>query len=251
MTKPDCAEDGTTTATASWRRPERSTVMVKASQNDPLSAILQESTNLIGTTLEQIEWAESEIDAAITRHPDQGDLLYHAFGLLRPTHRLMATEFVSRSHYRELLDRLATGMDTRPGTAAEVCCALSEASLAAPLNSAAAGLYFRMWETAFPDMPPITDRTQHHEALDGSSIDALEAASRHTLTCEDRIVSDISCTGMHHGTAVPCTYAEAAGPAGLTRRQLPASQPAAVPIPNAVPAFVEQPGAPKVEGTNL
>lgn len=141
--------------------------MSEARPTDPLSAILQESTDLIGTTLEQIKWAESEIDAAITRHPAQGDLLYHGFGLLIPTHRLMATEFVSRSHYRELLDRLATGQDTRPGTAAEVCCACCEASLVAPLNSTAAGLYFRMWESAFPDKPPVTDRTRHHEALHG------------------------------------------------------------------------------------
>lgn len=225
--------------------------MVKARQNDPLSAMLQESTNFIGTTLEQIEWAESEIDAAITRHPAQGDLLYHGFGLLRPTHQLMATEFVSRSHYRELLDRLATGMDTRPGTAAEVCCACCNASLAAPLSSTAAGLYFRMWESAFPDIPPVTDRTQHHEALEGSSIDALEATSRRTLAREDRIVGDISCTGMHHGTAVPCVYADAAGPTSLTPLHLPAMQPAGSPVSNAASASVERPGAPSAEGPNL
>ncbi|MEV0949034.1 hypothetical protein [Promicromonospora sp. NPDC050249] len=224
--------------------------MVKERQDDPLSAMLQESTDLVGTTLEQIEWAESEIDAAIIRHPDQGDLLYHGFGLLRPTHRLMATEFVSRSHYRELLDRLATGMDTRPGTAAEVCCACRDASLAAPLSSTAAGLYFRMWESAFPDMPPVTDRAQHHEALDGYSIDALEATSRRTLACEDRIVGDVSCTGMHHGTAVPCTYA-AAKPASLTKRRAPASQPAAALVPNAASTLVERPEAPSMEGPNL
>ena len=226
--------------------------MVKAQPNDPLSAILQESTNLISTTLEQIEWAESEIDAAITRHPAQGDLLYHGFGLLRPTHRLMATEFVSRSHYRELLDRLAAGKDTRPGTAAEVCCACSEASLVAPLRSTAAGLYFRMWESAFPDMPPVTDRTQHHEALEGSPIDALEATSRRTLAREDRVVGDIYCIGMHHGAAVPCTYAGAGatGPTNPTHRRLPASQPTAAPVSNAVQAFVEQPGAPSTEGPN-
>jgi hypothetical protein len=229
--------------------------MVNARQDDPLSAILQESTDLVGTTLEQIEWAESEIDAAIIRHPAQGDLLYHGFGLLRPTHQSMATEFVSRSHYHELLDRLATGMDARPGTAAEVCCALSEASLAAPLNSTAAGLYYRMWETAFPDLPPITDRTQHHEALEGSSIDALEATSRRTLTCEDRIVGDISCTGMHHGATVPCTYAtagaDAARPTNSTHRHLPARQPAAAPVSNAAPVYVERPGALRVEGPTL
>ncbi|MFC4628020.1 hypothetical protein ACFO6V_07240 [Promicromonospora alba] len=229
--------------------------MAKARQNDPLSAILQESTDLIGTTLEQIEWAESEIDAAITRHPDQGDLLYHGFELLRPTHPLMATEFVSRSHYRELLDRLATGMDTRPGTAAEVCCACRDASLAAPLNSTAAGLYFRMWESAFPDMPPVTDRTQHHEALEGSSIDALEATSRRTLARKDRIVGDISCTGMHHATAVPCTYAadraNAAETASPTKRRAPASQPAAALVPNTASALVERPEAPSMEAPNL
>jgi hypothetical protein len=225
--------------------------MVKVRQDDPLSAFLEKFTDLIGTTLEQIEWAESEIDAAITRHPAQGDLLYHGFGLLRPTHPLMATEFVSRSHYRELLDRLATGMDTRPGTASEVCCACRDASLVAPLSSTAGGLYFRMWESAFPDMPPVTDRIQHHEALEGSSIDALEATSRRTLAREDRIVGDISCTGMHHGTTVPCTYADAAGPTSSTHRRLPASQPTAAPVSNAVPAFVERPEAPSAEGPNL
>lgn len=224
--------------------------MVKARKNDPLSAILQESTDLIVTTLEQIEWAESEIDAAITRHPAQSDLLYHGFGLLTHTHRLMATEFVSRSHNRELLDRLATGMDTRPGTAAEICCALSEASLVAPLSSTAAGLYFRMWESAFPDIPSTTDRTQHHEALEGSSIDVLEATSRRALAREDRIVGDISCTGMHHGTAVPCSYADAAGPTSPTHRRIPASQPAA-PVSNTVPAFVGRPRSPNGEGPNL
>lgn len=224
--------------------------MVKKRQNDPLSAILQESTNLIGTTLEQIEWAESEIDAAITRHPAQGDLLYHGFGLLRPTHRLMATEFVSRSHYRELLDRLATGKDARPGTAAEVCCACYEASLVAPLSSTAAGLYFRMWESAFPDMPPVTDRNPHHEALEGSSIDAVEATSRRTLARDDRVVGDISCTGMHHGAVVPCTYADAAGPTSPTHRHLPARQPTS-PLADTEPAFVKRPGLPNVEGPNL
>jgi hypothetical protein len=217
--------------------------MSKARRSDALSAILLESSDLIGTTLEQMQWAESEIDAAITRHPAQGDLLHHGFGLLVPTHRLMATEFVSRSHYRELLDRLATGQDTRPGTAAEVCCACSEVSLVTPMSSTAAGLYFRMWESAFPDMPPVTDRTQHHEALEGSSIDALEASSRRALAREDRTLGDISCGGMHHGEVVPCTYAagdNAAGPTSSAPLHRSAGEPA-----------VQRPEAPSVEGPNL
>ncbi|MFI8528302.1 hypothetical protein ACIGB8_27845 [Promicromonospora sukumoe] len=228
--------------------------MVDARHNDPLSAILQKSADLIGTTLEQMEWAESEIAAAIARHPDRADLLYHGFGLLVPTHDLMATEFVSRSHYRELLDRLAAGQDTRPGTAAEVACACAEASLVAPLSSTAAGLYFRMWESAFPDKPPITDRGQHHEELEGSAIDALEANGRRTLTREDRIVGDISCSGLHHGEAVPCTYADtkAPGPTRPAHGHLPTGPSAADSGSNTVPAVVfERPGAPSVGGPRL
>lgn len=228
--------------------------MANPRPNDPLSVILQESADLIGTTLEQMEWAESEIAAAIARHPAQGDLLHHGFGLLVPTHDLMATEFVSRSHYRELLDRLATGQDTRPGTAAEVACACAEASLVAPLSSTAAGLYFRMWESAFPDKPPITDLGQHHEALEGSSIDAPEATSRRTLAREDRIVSDISCTGMHHGENVPCAYAgtKAPGPTRHAHGHLPTGPSASDSGSNTVPAAAfERSGAPSSEGPSM
>lgn len=234
--------------------------MVKSRLNDPLSKILKESTDLFGTALEQVEWAESVIEAAIARHPDQGDLLYHGFGLLMPTHRLMTTEFVSRSHFRELLVRLATGQDTRPGTAAEVCCACADASQVAPLTSTAAGLYFRMWESAFPDKSPVTDRAQHHEALDGSSIDALEATSRRTLARKERIVGDITCAGMHHGVAVPCTYADTgagtAKPRSPKYRQAsrpgPAEPPPTTPVPKDVHTFrIEQPSAPRAEGLDL
>lgn len=228
--------------------------MVNARHNGPLSAILQESTDLIGATLEQMEWAESEIVAAIARHPAQSDLLYHGFGLLVPTHDFMATEFVSRSHYRELLDRLAAGQDTRPGTAAEVVCACAEASLVAPLSSTAAGLYFRMWESAFPDRPLITDLGQHHEALESSSIDALEVTSRRALAREDRVVGDVSCNGMHHGTEVSCTYidAKAAGPTRRVHEHRQPEKSAAASGPNTVPTVVsELPGAPSMDGPNL
>lgn len=198
--------------------------MSEARPADPLSAILRDASDLTEGTLEQVKWAESEIDAAMVRHPDQRDLSYHGFGLLNPTHRLMATEMVARAHYRELLARLATGQDTRPGTAAEVCCTCCEASAVAPLTSTAAGLYFRMWASAFPEMPPASDHLQHYEALEGSAIDDLEATSRQDLARNDRILGDISCTGRHHGAPVPCAYA--AEPPGDTHRAVSRSGPA-------------------------
>lgn len=128
-----------------------------------------------------LAWAEDEIEAAQRRHPSAADRIWHSFGLLAPTHPLMRTEFVYRSHCRELLDRAAGGKDTRPGTAVECCIALSITSLAAPLRSSAVGLYARMW--SFAQLPPVelTDRRAHYEALDGSLIDEHEAWLRKKL----------------------------------------------------------------------
>lgn len=128
-----------------------------------------------------LTWAEAEIDAAQRRHPTAADRIWRSFLLLRPTHRLMGTESVHRAHCRELLNRVARGEDTRPGTAAECCIALSVTSLQVPLNTAAAGLYARMWRPA--GLPPIelTDAGEHYEALEGSAIDDHEAWLRGKL----------------------------------------------------------------------
>jgi hypothetical protein len=119
---------------------------------------------------------------------------------------LPATEYVYRAHCRELLERVAAGADTRPGTAAEMCCTCHDMSQIAPSTSPAAGLYGRMWAQAFPDRPQFHDQ-QHHEALEGPAIDYLETLLRRKLTVHDRRLGDIDCGGRHHGKPVACTYA--------------------------------------------
>lgn len=190
-------------------RPDEQSTTSEASTNDPLAEMLEEVSGLLGGVFEQMDWAEEEIEAAAKRHPAKRDLLYHGFKILSSTHEFMSTEMVFRAHCRELLERLATGADTRPGTAAEVCCLCSEMSLAVPLKSSAAGLYIRMWGAAFPDVPFLTDSAEHHEALEGSLIDDLEAVSREKLAVHDRVITDITCGGKHHGKKVRCTYASA------------------------------------------
>jgi hypothetical protein len=80
---------------------------------------------------ERMEWAEQEIAAAQARHPQQAGRIWHSFSLFQPNPGLgrMTSEMVYRSHCREILDRVAAGEDTRPGTAAEGCCALRNMSL--------------------------------------------------------------------------------------------------------------------------
>ncbi|SFQ74560.1 hypothetical protein SAMN05421810_11812 [Amycolatopsis arida] len=183
--------------------------MPKTAENYSPVDILHEVTSLLKGVFQQIDWAEDEIRRAMRRHPSERDLLYHSFPLLVATHKLMATEFVYRSHCRELLERLVNDADTRPDTAAEVCCLCRDVSLRAPLRSPAAGLYFRMWAAAFPGKPLDDDSRQHHEALEGSTIDDLEAIARRKLAVKNRKLGEITCDGRHDGDIVQCKYAGA------------------------------------------
>lgn len=162
---------------------------------------------MLGTAFQQMEWAEDEITKAQQRHPAATDQLFHAFSLLRPTHERMEFELVYRAHCRELLDRAATGTDTRPGTAAEICCACSQASLIAPLTGTAVGLYGRAWAEAFPELPVFNDLQDHYEAIKGHEIDDLTQQTRRKLAVTDRVLKGISCGGRHHGQPANCRYA--------------------------------------------
>jgi hypothetical protein len=181
---------------------------------DALLNIMQKTRDNLYPVFRQMDWAEEEIAQARQRHPTMTDTLYHSFTLLTPTHDLMKTEVVYRAHCRELLDRVASVQDTRPGTAIEVCCACSATSALAPLTSPAAGLYMRTWTAAgLPELQSFDDRHGHHEALEGPIIDDLEREARRKLTVADRRLGTIDCPGRHHGEPVPCKYAE---PAQLT-----------------------------------
>lgn len=145
-----------------------------------LDDIVSEIQRTIEPILHALTWAEDEIEAAQRRHPDSADLVGRSFRLLRPTFPLMRNESVYRSHCRELLDRVISGDDTRPGTAAECCIALAETSQRVPLRSSAVGLYTRMWRLA--GLPPVEPNAgEHYEALFGTVIDDNEAWLRREL----------------------------------------------------------------------
>jgi len=145
--------------------------------------------------------AEAEIEAAMARHPDAADPIWHALLLLRPTTGLLTrAPVVFQAHCRELLERVAAGGDTRPATAVECCVALCEVSTAVPLNTVAAGLYHRVWALAgLPDM----GATAHYEALRSSEIDDAEAKLRAKLAQPWRQLA----RPIVHRTLCPATLA--------------------------------------------
>ncbi len=141
----------------------------------------------LGSAFDAIRLAEDEISAAQKRHPGAADRIWDSFLLLTPTNDLLTrNDLVFRSHCQELLDRVAAGTDTRPGTAAECCVALCEISQRTPLTTAAAGLYARMWQHA--GLPPteLGDTTVHYEALEGALIDDHEQILRTKLRQPER-----------------------------------------------------------------
>lgn len=141
------------------------------------------------SAFKQMEWAEDEIATAEREHPDNADRIWHSFALLVPTHALMRTEMVYRAHCREILARVVAGEDTRPGTAAECCCACCETSQVAPLNLAGVGLYLRMWKAA--GFPEIDTRGEHYEAITRDAIDAHEQSVRKNLAVDLRQLPNV------------------------------------------------------------
>ena len=160
---------------------------------------------------ERMDWAEDEIKRAQRRDRKNADLIWHAFRVLTPTHDLMSTEMVYRAHCRELIARVAKGQDTRPGTAAEICCACHDASMIAPLTDSAFGLYARMWKAAgfTGEQFDMNDMAGHYESLRGTLIDDLEREARRKTSVADRKRGD-ECGGLHHGEPVTCRLAKTA-----------------------------------------
>ncbi|MEV6071977.1 hypothetical protein AB0L82_36015 [Nocardia sp. NPDC052001] len=169
----------------------------QADPSDPLAQILAD-LEIVETTLEamlpQMQWANEEIAAAQERHPAAREQLHASFLLLKPTNDLMRREMPYRAHCREILERVATGGDTRPATAIEVLGALARASARTPLNTAATGLYFRMWKAGeaagLPDIG-IVSELEHYEAIAGTLMDEYEHDARTRLAQPARSLTPV------------------------------------------------------------
>ncbi|MFJ4651040.1 hypothetical protein ACIP5Y_07180 [Nocardia sp. NPDC088792] len=171
--------------------------------------LFREVTTNCGTHAAQHQWTEQEIAAAQQRHPEQADVLFHAYDLPQLTNARLCCELLLRAHCRELLERVATGQDTRPGTAVEVLLLTHRASRTAPLTGAAVGLFLRMWKAAaLPDPHRHTADLAHYEASLAEDIDRLETDAREAEQHDQRIPDPRpECAGEHLGQPVTCRYA--------------------------------------------
>lgn len=167
-------------ATGDTPREDRAARALPAARLSALDSTLFDGIGeLIDSVLDQCFVAEEEIEAAQLRHGerDRGPL-WNSFRLLKPTHDRAWPELVYRAHCRELLNRVAAGIDTRPATDAEKISVLSAASQTAPLNTGAETLYLRIGTRLFPEIfDGIADvlDIQAYEKIHGSRADDYEA----------------------------------------------------------------------------
>jgi hypothetical protein len=158
--------------------------------------------------------ADTEVRLAQKRHPDQADLVYHAWPLLERPYWMPPIPFVYAGYIRELLDRVAAGQDTRPGTAAEIALACSMV-LGIKAPAALAGVYFRAWVAAFPDHLVYEGQAEAaawYEREAGPEIHGCEAELRRRLRQpRRRLPDDITCDGWHGH----CRFATAPASSGL------------------------------------
>ncbi|WP_394426769.1 hypothetical protein [Streptomyces sp. SGAir0957] len=161
---------------------------MSTASEETLADIWRNLESMLAPIITVREWAEDEIQAAQQRHHENGrGPIWHASSLVRPTlGRLHTSERLYRAHAAEILDRVAEGENTRPATAAEMICVLMESSLPAPLNSAAAYLYMRLFAQLFPEdfcrLVASPTELDAYERVHGSEADEYEADLQRKLT---------------------------------------------------------------------
>jgi hypothetical protein len=199
-----CNQGGAVEAGRGHRPPVDSEAAVDLKDHPAVRQLLGDGLiDAIDSAFLRMGWAEEEIERAGHEHPGHADRIWHSFALLEPTQELMRTEMVYRAHCREILARVVAGEDTRPGTAAECCCACCETSQRAPLHPAGVGLYMRMWQAA--GFPEIDQRSVHYEALGSEAIDEHERTLRAKLRRESRRLPEV----IEHVARCPWTLARA------------------------------------------
>lgn len=123
--------------------------------------------------------AEEEIARAAKRW--RGGDFRSAFGMLYPRALLAYGEALYRAHCKEMLDRIARRERVEPGTLAECCVALSEATLRAPPNQDLALAYEKAFRACFPKAEIAGEPPREH--LPGEA-DAILAKLREKLAIE-------------------------------------------------------------------
>ncbi|MEM7032047.1 MAG: hypothetical protein AAF629_21010 [Chloroflexota bacterium] len=132
--------------------------------------------------LDCMKIAEEEIASAQVRQPEKADVIWNSFTYLKPSPLLRPrTPQLYRAHVKELIARVATGKTKKAEleavTAAELCCIMSAASLAHPLQTDATIAYQKVFQIVFPDVV-IDNEPVLQESYSGRAEEIIEDMRR-------------------------------------------------------------------------
>ena len=127
---------------------------VMEKMGDALGVFPDGDLAVIMRTFDLMEIAEDEIGRGMDLHPGKAAEITDCFTFARPTKYLLNTgTHLYRAHVRELVERVANGVELTLGTDAELVGMMSQLSLEAggPLTRSATGMMLRVFHRLFPD----------------------------------------------------------------------------------------------------
>jgi hypothetical protein len=140
--------------------------------------------SVVRRQLDLMKLAEEAIERAIKKRPRLRKKLNKQFLLLQPSRVLNEShhyvDCVYEHHCDELLERAATGQDTRLGTKAECLLALSNMSLIRPPKSNVAWLQEKLMLEIFPDK--WKDAPQFREDYQGAGDELFSSLAKKIFT---------------------------------------------------------------------
>ena len=151
--------------------------------NDAMHKLFGSAARVIEDTFSCMEIAEEVIAAAKQAQPDHEEVIHETFRYLCPTEALRGKAVdLCRAHCQEIIQRVIDRERLEPATNPEMCGALSDLSLIAPLNSTASYLYHRCFKRVFPGKTIAVDGYEPQESHPGAAEELARELRRRLST---------------------------------------------------------------------
>jgi len=136
----------------------------------------------IARAFRQMKIAEDSIKRAQQKYSDKEDEIFNSFMLLQPGNALEGCpDTLYEVHCSEILDRVAAGEDTRPGTNAEILWIFHSTSLLGPTSADFGEAYRQVFAETFPDNELSTSKSFEmlgYESFPGAAKEIIEGTRK-------------------------------------------------------------------------
>ena len=155
--------------------------------NQVMKEMLGDNHGVVDCMFCHMDIAEEEITRGKLHYPTKFKIINDSFMLLvTPAVLKGKCDEAYRAHVREIIERVALGQDTRPGTTAECLCHMMEVALKAPLTGGGQAITERLFDTVFPGKFEITTKEHWPGQVDDDVL-----AMRKKLRDDERLLEKV------------------------------------------------------------